>query len=152
LSHHLLDSRRNAFGRKVLELAGRANVSEGVDLILLEEGAMIGLDTGFFVELLRGRGQAVAFCERLTEGYQEALVSCLTLFEIERLGLRGAISGVEVPLEGIQAVCRVSWIRSQELLCQAARMRHGIQEEKDGKSNSRQKAHSGPGRSYRTGG
>ncbi len=36
LSHHLLDSRRKAFGRKVLELAGKAKVSEDVDLILHE--------------------------------------------------------------------------------------------------------------------
>ncbi len=87
---------------------------------------MIGLDTGFFVELLRGRDQAVALWERLIEGEQEALVSCLTLSEIERLALRGAISGAEVLLEGIHAVCRVSWLKSPELLSQAARMSHGL--------------------------
>ncbi len=37
LSHHLLDSRRKAIGRKVLALAGRAKVSEDADSIL-EEG------------------------------------------------------------------------------------------------------------------
>lgn len=68
---------------------------------------MIGLDTGFFVELLRGGPQAVALWEQLIEGEKEALVSCLTLFEIERLALKGAISGSEVLLEGIQAVCRL---------------------------------------------
>ncbi len=36
LSHHLLDSRRKAFGRKVLELAGRVRVSEEADAILDE--------------------------------------------------------------------------------------------------------------------
>ncbi len=36
LSHYLLDSRRKALGRKVLELAGEASVSEQVDSILDE--------------------------------------------------------------------------------------------------------------------
>jgi len=53
---------------------------------------MIGLDTGLFVELLRGGPQAVALWEQLIEGEKEALVSCLTLFEIERLALKGTIS------------------------------------------------------------
>ncbi len=87
---------------------------------------MIGLDTGFFVELLRGSRQAVALWERLVEGEEEALVSCLTLFEVERLGLRGAISGSEVLLEGVQAVCRVLWIEAAELPSQAARISHGL--------------------------
>jgi hypothetical protein len=36
LSHYLLDSRRKALGRKVLELAGKTRVSEQVDSILDE--------------------------------------------------------------------------------------------------------------------
>ena len=43
----------------------------------MKEGAMIGLDTGFFVELLRGGHQAAALWEQLIEGEKEALVSCL---------------------------------------------------------------------------
>jgi predicted nucleic acid-binding protein len=92
----------------------------------MKVGTMIGLDSGFFVELLRGNRQAVALWERLIEGEQEALVSCLTLFEIERLALRGAISGAEIVLEGIQAVCRVIWIETPELPSRAARISHGL--------------------------
>jgi len=36
LRHYLLDSRRKALGRKVLELAGKTRVSEQVDSILDE--------------------------------------------------------------------------------------------------------------------
>ncbi len=36
LSHYILDSRRKALGRKVLELAGKAGVSEDADSILDE--------------------------------------------------------------------------------------------------------------------
>lgn len=87
---------------------------------------MIGLDTGFFVELLRGRRQAVTVWESLVEGEQEGFVCCLTLFEIDRLASEGAISGSKVLLEGIQAVCRVLWIESADLPSQAARLSHGL--------------------------
>jgi predicted nucleic acid-binding protein len=92
----------------------------------MKEDAMIGLDTGFFVELLRGGPHAVALWEQLIEGEKEAVVSCLTLFEIERLALKGAISGSEVLLEGIKAVCRLHWMHTPELLSQAARISHGL--------------------------
>ena len=51
---------------------------------------MIGLDTGFFVELLRGNREAVAVWKSLIAGEAEGVVSCLTLFELERLGLNNA--------------------------------------------------------------
>lgn len=54
---------------------------------------MTGLDTGFFVELLRGKSAAVAIWETLIDGSEEATVSCLTLFEIERLGMKGGYRG-----------------------------------------------------------
>lgn len=87
---------------------------------------MTGLDTGFFVELLGGDPTAVAFWEALIEGSEEGTVSCLTLFEIERLGMKGAIEGSEVLLEAISVVCRVVWIQDEELLSSAAGLSHGL--------------------------
>lgn len=93
----------------------------------MRAGAMIGLDTGFFIELLRGAPRAIAIWRKLMEGEEEAAVSCLTLFEIQRLALKGAISGSEVLINGIEAVCRLVWIMSPRLLSQAARMSEGLQ-------------------------
>ncbi|SPF43784.1 Ribonuclease VapC [Syntrophobacter sp. SbD1] len=87
---------------------------------------MIGLDTGFFVELLRGRLDAIEIWRQLVEGEKEAVVSCLTLFELERLSLKGAISGSEILIEGIEAVCSILWIGTPELPSQAARLSHGL--------------------------
>lgn len=87
---------------------------------------MIGLDTGFFVELLRGREDVAAVWKHLIEGEEEAAVSCLSLFEIERLGLKGAIREIEVLLEAIPAVCRIVWIQSGELLSSGAGLSHGL--------------------------
>lgn len=87
---------------------------------------MTGLDTGFFVELLRGESAAVAIWEALIDGNEEATVSCLTLLEIERLGMKRAIEGAEVLLEAIPAVCRLVWIEDLELLSSAAGLSHGL--------------------------
>jgi hypothetical protein len=58
---------------------------------------MIGLDTGFFVEFLRANPHTVSVWESLTENDEEAVVSCLTLFELERLGLKKAIGDTHSP-------------------------------------------------------
>lgn len=87
---------------------------------------MIGLDTGFFVELLRGDGPATSVWQALTEDDEEAVVSCITLFEIERLRLRKAIGGARILLEAIPAVCRVIWLRTEEIHMKAAALSHGI--------------------------
>ena len=52
----------------------------------------IGCDTGYFVELLKGNDEAMKVWKRLIEDAAEvALVSSLTLFELERLALKGKI-------------------------------------------------------------
>jgi predicted nucleic acid-binding protein len=43
---------------------------------------MIGLDTGFFVELVRNNLMAVRIWEGIVEG-DESAVSCLTLYELQ---------------------------------------------------------------------
>ena len=87
---------------------------------------MIGLDTGFFVEFLRANPLAVAAWESLIENNAEAVVSCLTLFELERLGLKRAIEGAETLLEAIPAVCTVFWIQEPDTLSKAAALSHGL--------------------------
>ncbi len=87
---------------------------------------MIGLDTGYFVELLKGDERAVATWKQLVDGAEKAVVSCLTLFELERLSLRGVIERADVLLEAIPAVCSVGWLEGSPILSRAARLSHGI--------------------------
>ncbi len=82
---------------------------------------MIGLDTGFFVELLKKDSKAVEIWEGIIEG-DESAVSCLTLYELKRLSLKGAIesNAVDTIIEAIRAICRVVWLDNTEMLMAAA--------------------------------
>ena len=82
---------------------------------------MIGLDTGFFVELLRSNSISVRVWEEIMEG-DESTVSCLTLYELQRLSLKGAIesNAVNVMLEAIRAICKVVWLDEAKILTGAA--------------------------------
>ena len=62
----------------------------------------IGLDTGFFVELLRNNHDTVRMWEEIVEG-NESAVSCLTLLELERLALKGMID-----LEAVNVLLEIS--------------------------------------------
>ena len=86
---------------------------------------MTGFDTGFFVELLRGNPRATEVWESLVEDEIEAVVSCLCLFELRRLGLKGTIRKVEALLESISEACVVAWLTPQSL-SMAAKLSHGI--------------------------
>jgi predicted nucleic acid-binding protein len=90
---------------------------------------MIGLDTGFFVELVRNNSIVVRIWERVIEG-DESTVSCLTLYELKRLSLKGVIepNAVNTILEAIQAICKVVWLDKAEILTSAAAISqsHGI--------------------------
>ena len=82
---------------------------------------MIGLDTGFFVELLRNNSISIRVWEEIMEG-DESTVSCLTLYELQRLSLKGAIesNAVNVMLEAIRAICKVVWLDEAKILTGAA--------------------------------
>jgi predicted nucleic acid-binding protein len=90
---------------------------------------MIGFDTGFFVELLRNNSIAVKIWEGVVEG-DESAASCLTLYELNRLSLKGLIesNAVNTILEAIQAICKVVWLDKAEILTGAATISqsHGI--------------------------
>lgn len=63
----------------------------------------------------------------VTEGRRDGAVSAVALFELNRLGLRGAVpsSFVASAQELIPLVCEVVWINNMERLQRAARLSHG---------------------------
>jgi hypothetical protein len=88
-------------------------------------GVTIGLDTGFFLELLKGRQEAIDLWKAGLNEEVDLMVSCLSLFEIERLGMKGAIRGAEVILESISGLCSVVWLDG-EIMSRGARLSHGL--------------------------
>jgi predicted nucleic acid-binding protein len=86
---------------------------------------MIGLDTGFFLELLKGNRVAVEVWKTGINNDADLAVSCLSLFEIERLGLKGQLRNSEVVIESVMGMCDVVWL-SSEALSHGARLSHGL--------------------------
>jgi predicted nucleic acid-binding protein len=92
------------------------------------EAQTIGLDTGFFVEMLRKNQKAFEVLRQIYEG-EEACISCLTLFELRRRSLnKGTIAKdpVETILESIMSFCVVAWLDSREIHNVAAGPSHGL--------------------------
>ncbi len=88
---------------------------------------MLGLDTGYFLRLLKGDTKAKEIWAAIMDG-EEAAVSCLTLFELARFARKGSIEAeAEKTLrEGILGLCRVCWLDREEALLAAANLSHGI--------------------------
>lgn len=86
---------------------------------------MIGLDTGFFLKFLEGETRAIELWQRVMEG-EEAAVSCITLFELRRLSLRGQIppDALHVMIEAITSLSRVAWLDDYQILIHAAHLSH----------------------------
>jgi predicted nucleic acid-binding protein len=91
-------------------------------------GVRTGLDTGVFVLLAGGQDDARGLWEQALSGKRDAVVSALTLFELDRLGLRGAIPPgyAETALESIPRVCEVIWLDRPQVLRSGARLSHGL--------------------------
>jgi predicted nucleic acid-binding protein len=89
--------------------------------------SLTALDTGFFVRLLQGDGRAVDRWRALVEGKGEGVVSGLSLVELLRLSLKGAIGrkDAELLLDAIPAVCRVVW-PDWTVGERSARLSHGL--------------------------
>ncbi len=87
---------------------------------------VIGLDTGFFIQLIRGHRDCVQLWSALGDSFR-GVVSCITLAEIERLALRGKIelTAAETLRDAIPAVCEIIWIDTPDVLKRAARLSHG---------------------------
>jgi hypothetical protein len=86
---------------------------------------MIGLDTGFFLELMNGNKEAVSLWKSGLDDAVEFTVSCISLFEIQHLGLKGKIRSADVILDSIDGMCQVVWL-NPGVLSQGARLSHGL--------------------------
>lgn len=64
---------------------------------------------------------AVRIWEGVIEG-DESVVSCLTLYELKRLSLKGAIEPnvTDTILEAIRVICKVVWLDKTEILTTAS--------------------------------
>jgi len=87
----------------------------------------VGLDTSFFVKLLKDDQRARKVWERVARREIVAVVSCISLYELDKLGLKGALArtAADTLLEEILFVCRVVWLDASTRLRQAARIAHG---------------------------
>ncbi len=89
----------------------------------------VGFDTGFFIKLGDGDPRAVEVWGRAERGDLEGAISCLTLFELERLGLRGTAPREVVSrlITHIPVTCQTVWlgIENAFLLSRSARLAHG---------------------------
>ena len=88
----------------------------------------IGIDTGFWVEFLRGNEQAKSLWNSFLTDQNEAVCSAITLFEIEKLGLRGVFDKILINriIERLMIVCNVVWIDNRALISSAANLSHGL--------------------------
>ena len=88
---------------------------------------MIGLDTGFFVKLLKGNHHATEIFEQLDDD-TDLCVSCLTIFELKRLSLKGALEqdAVNKLIDNIMALAHISWLDNIEIHDIAAGLSHGL--------------------------
>jgi predicted nucleic acid-binding protein len=57
-----------------------------------------------------------------------AFVSSLTLFELERLALKGKIKkeDCDVLIQAIEGICTIGWLHSRDILSTGARLSHGL--------------------------
>lgn len=87
-----------------------------------------GLDTGFFVLFSQQHSLAKSVWSAIGAGKRHAVVSGLTLYELHRLGLKGAIKPAYASqcLQSIPQACEVVWIDQLEQLTKSAQLGHGL--------------------------
>lgn len=87
----------------------------------------VGLDTGFFVRLLQADPTAREIWSRITRGEITAAISCISLYELDKHGLKGVVekTAAETLVEELPHLCRVVWLDGPALLRRAARIAHG---------------------------
>jgi predicted nucleic acid-binding protein len=88
---------------------------------------MVGLDTGFFIKFLGNNKEAVQVWRGIVEG-EEAIVSCLSIFELKRLSLKGVVDDetADTLVEAIRSICKVVWLDGDEALLMGANLSHGL--------------------------
>ncbi len=87
----------------------------------------VGLDTGFFIRLLESVPRATQLWGTITGGETVAAISCITLYELEKQGLRGAVDSeaAETLIEELPHLCLVHWLDNPAIMRRAARIAHG---------------------------
>ena len=73
----------------------------------------IGFDSGFFIELLRGHPTAIDVWKKLEQPHVSGVIQCLTLFELERFHLKGALKEWSRLNQTLNAACWVVWLKSE---------------------------------------
>ena len=88
---------------------------------------MIGIDTGFFVELIKGNKQTLKVWNEILDG-EDSVVSCITLYELKKLALKGSIDShsVDTLLEAIKNICNIAWLDNSDVFMSAANLSHGL--------------------------
>lgn len=88
---------------------------------------ILGFDTGFFIALDARQSTAQEVWNRIAAGEDTGVISCLTLYELQKQGLKGVIhrAVAEGFVEELPHVCQSIWIDQPDLLNQAARLAHG---------------------------
>lgn len=88
---------------------------------------MIGIDTGFFIELIKGNKQTAEIWNEILEG-EDSVVSCISLYELKKLALRGSIDdySVDTLLEAIRNICAIAWLDNAEIFMTVAHLSHGL--------------------------
>jgi predicted nucleic acid-binding protein len=87
---------------------------------------MIGLDSGFFVELLKGNKQVTQLWQDFTESLEiNSLVSCVSIYELHKLVARKVIdkTSTEGILSVLSDVCKIIWLDNQ-VLQKSAQLSH----------------------------
>ena len=89
---------------------------------------MIGLDTGFFIKLLEGDVAAIDVWNILLDDEEDAVVSCLTLFELNKLSLKGKIEkdAADVLSDAIQTICLISWLDNNQIVSLGAKLSYSL--------------------------
>jgi len=88
---------------------------------------MIGIDTGFFIELIKGNKQTLKVWNEILDG-EDSIVSCISLYEMKKLALKGSIDGhsADTLLEAIKNICHIAWLDDVEIFMTAANLSHGL--------------------------
>jgi|SRR5208282_2674063 predicted nucleic acid-binding protein len=88
---------------------------------------MIGIDTGFFIELIRGNKRSSEVWNEILDG-EDSVVSCISLYELKKLALKGSIDNhaVDTLLEAIKNICHIAWLDDSEIFMTAANLSHGL--------------------------
>ena len=88
---------------------------------------MIGLDTGFFVKFLLNDEKAVDIWKTVIKRGNSA-VSCLSLYELNRLSLRGEIDREtsKILSSSIPYVCKIIWLDNKKILMLGSNISHSF--------------------------